>query len=491
MVYHCRNLLPTLNPTAAKKPLFMSEVAFQTIAIAREIESPENPGGLEKRVAIIPEHVNKLCDAGLKVYVETGAGEGVGFSDQEYREAGAVMQAGDDIYRDKDLIVKFKGPALDSIAEMRPACTVFCMAHFHSFPQRARLLENSRINVIAMEEVLESPKETTDAEILSRKSMAAALQPFIENGSMAHLQIRVIGWSPALAGSIRRAGNRSPLTLQVIPETLREEYLDVRGEQALYFFDAKSIHDPNDLLEQLAADGTHIRDRAAFVREYGEQAIAEYRETHPPFEFGMRRIQCLHETGRAGARYGLRLLRENKPGLDIARAKVVVLGYGNVGSGAMHEIYAQGVERIHVLGRRHTAADHILPYLAGADLIVNGAEQPYELRGKNYLITREHVKNHIPDGSVVIDLVGGSPTNRSPVENVMSCTFLTDPVFVEDGVSISSLWGWPMMGMMRETAIRYSGQILDVLIGRERLVDGLGVLAPGVRHGLVCGPFSS
>ncbi len=43
----------------------------------------------------------------------------------------------------------------------------------------------------------------------------------------------------------------------------------------------------------------------------------------------------------------------------------------------------------------------------------------------------------LADGSVVIDLVGGSPTNRSPVEPVLSCTFLTDPSFVRDGVTIS------------------------------------------------------
>ena len=95
----------------------------------------------------------------------------------------------------------------------------------------------------------------------------------------------------------------------------------------------------------------------------------------------------------------------------------------------------------------------------------------------------------IPNGSVIIDLVGGSETNRSPVEPVINCSFLTDPHFVQDGVTVSALWGWPMMGMMRETAIRYSNQIRDVLLGPERLVDGLDTLTPGVARALVCGPF--
>jgi hypothetical protein len=66
---------------------------------------------------------------------------------------------------------------------------------------------------------------------------------------------------------------------------------------------------------------------------------------------------------------------------------------------------------------------------------------------------------------------------------------LTQPYFIQDGVLISSLWGWPMMGMMRDTAIRYSEQITDVLIGCEKLIDGLDKLTPGVKRALVCGPF--
>lgn len=465
--------------------------AFQSIGIAKEIESPENPGGLEKRVALIPEDVKRLCDTGLQVFVEAGAGEGVDFSDEEYLQAGATIQRADEIYQDKDLIIKFKGPAIESIRQMKKGCVLFCMAHFHSFPDRARLLEQKRINVIAMEEVLESPKVTDDEVILSRKAMAAALAPFIESGAIEDLNVRVIGWTPELAGCIRRAGNRSPKTLQVLPLELQHEHLDVAGENALYFYDARIFSDSSELLMELKEKCTHIFDRQVFIENHRENAIAEYRVSHPPFKFGMRKIQCLHETGMAGARYGLKLLRENKPDLDIAKAKVLVLGYGNVGSGAIHEIYDQGVERIHVLGRRHTSAEEIIPYLTGVDLVVNGAEQPRELRGKNYLVTRQHVKDIIPNGSVVIDLVGGSPTNRSPVESVESCTFLTDPHFEEEGVSISSLWGWPMMGMMRETAVRYSGQIVDVLTGPENLIRGLGELAPGVENALVCGPFNA
>ncbi len=462
---------------------------FSSIALVKEIESPENPGGHEKRVALVPEDVGRLVQAGITLYVEYGAGEGVGFSDEEYLEHGAIMQSAEQIYKDKALIIKFKGPALASIRDMREGCTLFCMAHFDSYPDRAKLLEDRRINVIAMEEINESPKFESDPRILGRLAMSEALTPFYANNSIGGLKVRVIGWSERLRGAINRCGNRNPRSLQIIQESLAFDELDATGPETLYFYDSESFKDPQGILAELKNTGAHLFDLADFERRHGQAAVDAYRASHPPAHFGLRRIQCLHETGQAGARYGTGLLKQNKPSLDIAEARAVILGYGNVGQGALDELYQQGVKRIHVLGRSQTATGRIDYWLKGADIVVNGAEQAVELRGKNFLISNFHIEELIPEGSVVIDLVGGSASNRSPVEAVINCSFLTEPCFVQDDVSVSALWGWPMMGMMRETAIRYSGQIVEVLIGRERLIDGLEVLTPGVQRALVCGPF--
>ena len=463
--------------------------SFSSICVAKEIESPENPGALERRVALVPDDVAKLTRAGLKVYVEHGAGEGVGFSDDEYLQNNAILQTAAQLYRDRELIIKFKGPSMASIGEMREGCTLFCMAHFHSYPDRAQLLEERRINVIAMEEICEAPKVNTDQEILGRVTMNEALKPFFAQNTVGGLRVRVMGWSERLRSAVRRCGNRNPRSLQILQPNLSFDELDAVGPNALYFYDSQSFDDPEGILAKLKQEGTHLFDLHEFEQAFGAKAIADYRTSHPPAEFGLRRIQCLHETGQAGARYGLRLLRTNKPNLDLATAKAVVLGYGNVGQGALHELHSQGIKTIHVLGRSQTAKGRIDFWLKGVDIVVNGAEQAPELRGKNFLISDQHLQDLVPDGSVVIDLVGGSATNRSPVEAVISCSFLTDPHFVQDGVTVSALWGWPMMGMMRETAVRYSGQIVDVLIGPEQLKDGLEVLAPGVQRALVCGPF--
>ncbi len=464
-------------------------IAFKNIALVKEIESPENPGGLEKRVALTPEDVGKLTAVSVNVFVEYGAGLGVDFEDEEYLKNGAVMQRADEIYQDKDMIIKFKGPSLESISEMKKGCTLFCMAHFHSFPNRAKMLEESQINVIAMEEILESPKVQTDEQILARISMAEALKNFIENETIGKLKIFVIGRNERLAGAIRRAGNRNPHSLNLLHKDVKFEELNETGSETLYFYDSEDFNDSNRLIEKLKETNSHIFDLHDFELESANVAIADYRKIHTPFEFGLRRIQCLHETGQAGARYGIKLLKENKPDLDIREAKVVVLGYGNVARGAMHEIYDQGFKNINILGRTQTAKDNIDYWLKDVDLVVNGAELPRELRGITYLVSNNHLKRIIPKGSVVIDLVGGSETNRSAVESVLSCTFLTEPHFIKEEVTVSALWGWPMLGMMRESAIKYSSQITDVLIEREKLIEGLDSLTAGVKRALVCGPF--
>lgn len=463
--------------------------AFKTIAVAKEIESPENPGGLEKRVALVPDDVKTLVDAGLQLFVEEGAGLGVGFSDAEYIAAGATLQGAEEIYIDKDLIIKFKGLALDTIKTLKPESTIFCMAHFHSYPERATMLEDGKINVIAMEELPESPKVHSPDEVLGRMAMKAAIEPFLADNSIGGLRVRVLMWTPLLNYSLRRSGNRDPRSLRLLQEDILFEELDAVGDNALYVYDSRTFADPHGILERLRGVGTHLFDVKEYLHDNGSSIIEDYCSAHPPAKFGLRRIQCLHETGMAGARYGMEILRENRPDHDISKTKAVVLGYGNVGQGAIHELYNQGVKQIAILGRTHTAKGRIDFWLKDADLVVNGADQPENLRGVNYLVTNDHVKNLMRDGSVIIDLVGGSPTNRSPIEPVLSCTFLTDPTFVRDGVSISALWGWPMMGMMRETAIKYSGQIVDVLLGAERLVDGLEERSAGVDRALVCGPF--
>ncbi|MCH8485274.1 MAG: alanine dehydrogenase [Candidatus Cyclonatronum sp.] len=469
-----------------------SSLHYKTIGLAKENESPENPGALEKRVALIPEDVRRLTEAGCTVFVEAGAGSGVGFKDADYIKAGAAIQTTKEIYRDKDLLIKFKGPALEHIPLMRPGSTLFCMAHFHSFPARAKMLEEHNITVIAMEQIVEAPKRRKDEEIIGRMAADACLEESIKRNMHNLLNIYILGYRDGMKGMIRRFANQNPHSMSLLqPGQARSERVkSVR--HALFVVDSTAFPETLDVVQRMKPENAMLFDVGKFRREKGKAALRYYKWVHDPAKYGLRRIQCLHETGMAGARYGFKLLHEVSPLRKEAQAaEATVLGYGNVGMGAIHECYMQGVRKVNILGRFHTKKDRIETWLKRSDVVINGAEQPVELRGKNYLITNRHLREVLPKGSVVIDLIGGSATNRSPVEPVVECTYLTDPHFEQDGVLVSALWGWPMMGMMKETAVRYSGQITDVLLGSdEYLIGGLTEpLHPGVAPAIVCGPF--
>ena len=459
------------------------------IGIAKEAESPENPGSLEKRVALIPEDIKKLRTSAVRIFVETGAGDGIGYSDEEYEKVGAIIEKPYNIYRNKDIVIKFKGPPIDKIQDMNPGTILFCMAHFNSFPERARLLEQRKINVIAMEEILDSPKNIPDEIIKSKCFVNECLEQ--QDLDYGKLHIVFLGYSSSLVGGVRRAGNRNPASLNIYQEDIELAELGNFGETSLYFYDSKKFKNAQ-LLNSLQEKNCQLFDLQKYLNQKSNCVVTEYRNSHPPFKFGGRRIQCLHETGMAGARYGFRLLREHSShkwtGGKTINASV--LGYGNVGMGAINECYDQGVRKIQVLGKNHTKEGIIENYLHTSQLVINGAEQPRELRGKNFLIKKKYIGDVIKPGAVVIDLVGGSSVNRSPVEDIIECTYLTDPHFEREGVLFSALWGWPMMGMMKESAVRYSSQILSVLTEQHQFKDGVSELPPGIERAVVCGPFS-
>jgi alanine dehydrogenase len=142
---------------------------------------------------------------------------------------------------------------------------------------------------------------------------------------------------------------------------------------------------------------------------------------------------------------------------------VLVLGYGNVSMGAFELFRNEGVD-FTILGRAQTSKQALPAWLAGAQLIVNGAETPGDTE---YIITQQNSDHDIAPGSVVIDLIGGSPYLRSPVEHFQWTTFLTEIHHEYNGHYYAGLWGWDMFYSMTDTAAEYSRRIKDVLTGNR------------------------
>lgn len=85
------------------------------------IAVPKESAPGERRVALVPESVKKLIQAGYEVAVETGAGEAAGFLDQAYREAGATLESHSSaLISSADLLLKIGPPTSAEINGLKP-----------------------------------------------------------------------------------------------------------------------------------------------------------------------------------------------------------------------------------------------------------------------------------------------------------------------------------------------------------------------------------
>ena len=95
------------------------------VGIPKEIKNNEN------RVGMTPAGVAELTRRGHLVCVQHTAGEGSGFTDEEYVKAGANILPGiDDVYRECDMIVKVKEPIEPEYKLVRKGQLLFTYFHF-------------------------------------------------------------------------------------------------------------------------------------------------------------------------------------------------------------------------------------------------------------------------------------------------------------------------------------------------------------------------
>jgi len=117
------------------------------IGVPREIKT------MEFRVGMIPDGVRQLVGAGHELCVERGAGEGSGFADEDYSEAGARLVDAEEVFASPDLIVKVKEPQEPEIARMRAGQALFTYLHLAAAPSIANALCNAGVTAIAYETI--------------------------------------------------------------------------------------------------------------------------------------------------------------------------------------------------------------------------------------------------------------------------------------------------------------------------------------------------
>jgi alanine dehydrogenase len=108
----------------------------------------------EARVGLIPSSIHELTAHGHRVMVQSGAGLGSGFTDEDYRLAGAEMVNGpDEIFSKAEMVVKVKEPQAEERKRLRPGQILFTYLHLAPDPEQTSDLMDSKAVCIAYETV--------------------------------------------------------------------------------------------------------------------------------------------------------------------------------------------------------------------------------------------------------------------------------------------------------------------------------------------------
>lgn len=134
------------------------------IGIPKEVKNNEN------RVGITPLGVELLVQNGHTVMVETNGGVGSGFTDEQYREAGATIEETAEKVWSAEMIIKVKEPLESEYKYFRKDLILFTYLHLANEPALATALEEAGVVAIGYETMI---GEAGDLPLLNPMSVIA------------------------------------------------------------------------------------------------------------------------------------------------------------------------------------------------------------------------------------------------------------------------------------------------------------------------------
>ena len=118
------------------------------IGVPKEIKNNEH------RVGLIPSSVSLLTQSNHIVFVEENAGADIGFSNEDYLNAGAQMlSTAEEVFNSSELIIKVKEPMQNELKYLNSGHTLFTYLHLAGNKQQAAQLTKTGVRGIAYETV--------------------------------------------------------------------------------------------------------------------------------------------------------------------------------------------------------------------------------------------------------------------------------------------------------------------------------------------------
>src|SRR5881409_2090752 len=306
----------------------------------------------ERRVALVPETVGRLVQAGLEVLVERGAGEGAFCADELYRAAGATLvpEAGR-VLAGADVVVKVQRPAPEEAAQLRAGVVLISFLQAARFPELVRQLAGRRVTTFSMEQVPRLTRAqsmdalSSQATVAGYKAVlvAAAASPRLlpmlttAAGTLAPAKVFVLGAGVAGLQAIATARRLGAVVSAFDVRPAVKEQVESLGAKFLELEIGESAETAGGYAKQLS-DETHRRE-LAFIAQHVKDADIVITTAAIP---GMRAPILITAEAVRGMKPGsviVHLAAETggnceltEPGSDVIRNGVVIIGPANLPS---------------------------------------------------------------------------------------------------------------------------------------------------------------
>ena len=240
-----------------------------------KIGVPKETAAGERRVALAPSAVSRLSSTGTDVVIESGAGAGSFFGDEEYEQAGADTAAA--IYGLADLVVKVQGPSADEIASMDDGTTLIGSLQPLVEHETIRSLADAGITSFSLDAIPRIARAQSMDVLSSMASLAgykAAIIAADALGKIFPMMMAASGTTPPAKGLVLGAGVAG---LQAIATARRLGAVlsgyDVRAAARDQVESLGATFLAVDLGEETEGAGGYARELSEEAREKGRDLI--------------------------------------------------------------------------------------------------------------------------------------------------------------------------------------------------------------------------
>ncbi len=137
---------------------------------------PKETASGEKRVATVPDVVEKLVKLGFQVAVQSGAGDAANFADDTYRAAGAqVLPSAGEVWARSDIVFKVRAPIPDEVAQLREGATLIGFIWPAQNPELMQQLAARKVTVLAIDAL---PRQLSRAQKMDALTSMAGVSGY-------------------------------------------------------------------------------------------------------------------------------------------------------------------------------------------------------------------------------------------------------------------------------------------------------------------------